>query len=486
MYRLYYKLNDQPFGSEPDTKYFYPTLPHKEAVRYLRSGLEHDNGVIVLSGEKGLGKTTLISLLLEQVDKDQNIVAYIDEPPRSVRELIPMILTALQIPVADQEPKAMVNILRKFINEHTQQDKKVLVMIDEAQELSRDCLEFFRLLTALCNDEKKKFQILLLGTDELNQTLSSAEHEALNKLVRSSHSLQRLSAADTQAYIEHRLKVAGWSGKPTIDDEAFAAIHRKTGGVPLIINHYCDRLLMLGMLLETNQINGQVVASLTEAAIEKLNQLEANRTKKQNASAIEEALVEKPDPFFEQQRVVQQKPDHEKGFEIKSDFFDKPAGKSKSFLSTQSMRTIFAITLVVPLSIYVYENMFEKETSHQTTASMQKHTAPTHAVAEVKQHSTNEHGSSNQHVVSNQHSTGHGSSTHSELETERYVLNEIPSHSNGHGNENEHSLVASSNSQLLDIRDLLKLSGSAGVRPIGDEVSITTTESSEHNAPTSH
>lgn len=436
MYDLFYELNDRPFDVKPDLKYFHPTHSHRRAIEHMRASLEQPDGVIVLTGEKGTGKTSLIMHMLEQLDKDDNNIAFFPRPPQKTSDFLPAILTALQIPVTGHQPRELFNALHKFMLEQLNQNRKVQLVVDDAESLSKNNLEFIRLLSTLRVNERGLMQIILVGTNDLNTIIAASEDQTLNQQISIAYCLQALQASEIREYIEHRLKVAGWKQDPVIDEDAFDAIHQLSEGVPYAINQYCDRLLMLGMLRETHHINSKSVANLTADTLEQA-EVEQFGQKKHTKSATA-AFDDLFSSHQESEKVAPPKPAM-KGFDVENIHFDTPTKFNK-----KPVIAIAAAGLLVLVSVFLFDKM-SKDT-HSNSASV-THTAP-------KDHSTK---ASNHSTKTNDHSTTVNTSTtqsENSLKTVKYVLQTIPADSDV--------------DSKLDIQQLLKKSSKSDFETISD------------------
>lgn len=428
MYKSFYYLNDRPFALKPDQKYFYIARPHQRVIEELRAGFERPDGVCTLIGKKGSGKTSLIAYMLDQLEKNDHIVATVQQPPQKTRDFLQAIMAALQIPVTEQQPKVLLNTLNAFLYEQAALRKKVLLVVDDAESLSQNCLELIRLLSALRRSDHGLLQIVLVGTDALEATLSANGKHDFSRQISSSYRLQPLQASDTREYIEHRLAVAGWNGDPAIDDDAFDAIHQLTGGVPSAINRYCDRLLMLGMLRETHHLTAEDISNLTSATMEKLENLEASRQEPPFSPHLETYTVT-PTP-----RVV-------KEFDFEKYNFNTQATTSKPLFTKQTLITVAAACLVVSISGVIFKKMSATDPS-PTSATSAGH-------AEIDNHSGVDAGSS---------------APDSGSETAKYILEEIPAASSAKAGGD------AADSRLLDIQQLVKKFDKADTAEVVDPV----------------
>ncbi|MBZ8139614.1 peptidoglycan-binding protein [Rubrivivax gelatinosus] len=245
MYASFYGLQRDPFSIAPDPRFLYMSEAHREALAHLLYGLAGGGGFVLLTGEIGAGKTTVCRCFLEQVPAHCD-VAYVFNPKLGVVELLQTINDEFGIEVAPgtSTVKGHVDALNRFLLDAHAKGRHAVLVIDEAQALSAEVLEQLRLLTNLETNERKLLQIVLIGQPELRTMLARPELEQLAQRVIARYHLPALSAAETVAYVRHRLVVAGLTAEQPFDDEALAALHRLCGGVPRRINLLADRALL--------------------------------------------------------------------------------------------------------------------------------------------------------------------------------------------------------------------------------------------------
>lgn len=244
MYTHHFRLSELPFSIAPNPRYLYLSQQHREALAHLLYGIGVGGGFVVLTGEVGTGKTTLCRALLEQLPEDVDI-ALIFNPRLNSRELLASICDELKIQYSG--PKASLKQLIDALNHHLldahARGRRVIVLIDEAQNLRFDVLEQVRLLTNLETNQIKLLQIILVGQPELNQVLARPNLRQLAQRITARYHLNPLSLAETVDYIGHRMAVAGGSEK-VFARHAIRVIHRKSRGIPRLINLMADRALL--------------------------------------------------------------------------------------------------------------------------------------------------------------------------------------------------------------------------------------------------
>lgn len=245
MYEQYFNLQKKPFSIAPDPGFLYLSDRHRDALAHLHYGLQSDGGFVLVTGEVGTGKTTLLRNIIGQVPGDID-VAFILNPRLTVRELLQTICDELGIeyPTDDQHSvKPYIDQLNRHLLRSHGLSRSTVVVIDEAQNLSPAVLEQLRLLTNLETNEQKLLRIILVGQPELNEILSRLELRQLNQRITARYHLQPLKLQDTRAYLSHRLKISG--GNPNLfSSGASWNIHRLAGGIPRLINIIADRSLL--------------------------------------------------------------------------------------------------------------------------------------------------------------------------------------------------------------------------------------------------
>lgn len=250
MYESYYGLSAKPFQLRPDPHFFYGSKGHKRAMAYLEYGLSQGEGFIVITGEVGAGKTTLVRNLLGHLPLDQIIAAHIVNTSLDPEDTLRMVVSSFGLPYEGQSKAELLNRLEQFLRTVDRQGKRALLVIDEAQNLNARTVEELRMLSNFQTDEHSLLQTFLLGQPEFRATLHSPGMQQLRQRVIASYHLGPMDAAETRAYVEHRLATVGWQGTPSFDDGAHSAIYAYSGGIPRKTNTLMDRVLLMGYLEE--------------------------------------------------------------------------------------------------------------------------------------------------------------------------------------------------------------------------------------------
>ncbi len=245
MYTAFYGLNEKPFSLSPNPRYLFFAQGHREALAHLRYGIEEGEGFIAVTGEVGTGKSTLCRALIESLT-DETEVAFLFNPPRGATELLQAIAKEFGLEPAGEQRHELNDQLNRFLLEKKEAGKRVLLIIDEAQNLDADVLEEIRLLSNLETSSSKLIQIILLGQPELDAKLDSKELRQLRQRISVRWFLTPLSSEETEQYVQHRLEVAAGGARPIFDRRALRELHRLSGGVPRRINLLADRALLAG------------------------------------------------------------------------------------------------------------------------------------------------------------------------------------------------------------------------------------------------
>lgn len=258
MYTKFFGLAEKPFSITPDPRYLYMSRRHTDALAHLIYGIAESGGFIQLTGEVGTGKTTLIRSLLEQLPAKADI-ALILNPQLTTKEFLKVICEELGAPPpVDDSVKSLIDSLNAHLLTVNAQDRRVVLIVDEAQTLSAELLEQVRLLTNLETAKRKLLQIILIGQPELRDLLAQPHMRQLAQRVTGRYHLEPLRADDTAAYVRHRLRVAG-SIVEVFTRGALRQLYRHSRGIPRLINVIADRALLAGYTRERRKIDGRLV-----------------------------------------------------------------------------------------------------------------------------------------------------------------------------------------------------------------------------------
>jgi general secretion pathway protein A len=244
MYLEFYGLREMPFNITPDPKFLYLSRFHHEALQHLKYGIEEKKGFIVLTGEVGCGKTTLCRRLLAELSPDRYDTALILNPRVTETQLLRAILTELGVARMPRGRNELIDTIYQETLNRIQEGREVVVIIDESQNLSYELLEQLRLLSNLETDTRKLLQIILIGQPELHEILMEKRLRQLRQRILVSYDLSRLTKEDTSCYIQHRLTLAGASGRPRFTPWATRKVFGVSKGTPRMINNLCDNALL--------------------------------------------------------------------------------------------------------------------------------------------------------------------------------------------------------------------------------------------------
>src|SRR5262245_4507198 len=262
MYTSFFGLGEKPFAITPDPRYLFMSERHAEALAHLLYGITEAGGFIQLTGEVGTGKTTIVRSLLERMPGHAD-VAVILNPQLTPIEFVLTICEELGLFLRDEDTssvKDLVDLLNKRLLEAHSKGRRIVVIVDEAQNLSPETLEQVRLLTNLETRSQKLLQIILIGQPELRDVLSRLELRQLAQRITGRYHLAPLSREETSAYVNHRMRVAGCSAE-VFSRSALREVHRLSDGVPRIINVICDRALLGAFTQETHHITPALIRS---------------------------------------------------------------------------------------------------------------------------------------------------------------------------------------------------------------------------------
>ncbi|HEX8757030.1 MAG TPA: AAA family ATPase [Steroidobacteraceae bacterium] len=286
MYLDPFKLKELPFRLSPDPQFLYLSKQHARAKAYMESTIWFTDGFVVITGEIGAGKTTLIESFLKEIQSDV-VVAQINQTQVSAVDFLQAILVQFGFSPFKMKKGEIIATLNNFLIEQYAAGRKVLLIVDEAQNLSPRVLEEIRLLSGVETTKEKVLRIILAGQPELNAKLDAPELVQLTQRVRLRFHLTALSQTETRGYIQHRLEVAGGGDRQIFAEETFPEIYRFTGGVPRLVNTLCDTAMMAAYAAD----RGVVTPADIDSAVGELQWVEfAARTQQQIRAATELAL----------------------------------------------------------------------------------------------------------------------------------------------------------------------------------------------------
>lgn len=232
----FYGLHSAPFRLTPDPRFFVGTSVHRKALNYLNFGLEQGEGFIVITGEIGAGKSLVVEHMLAQLDQSKIVASTLVTSAVEADEALKLIISAFDLEAEEREKAAALQAFSDFLRRQHRAGRRVLLIVDEAQNIPKKTIEEFRMLTNFLVDGQSVFQIFLVGQPQFRDVLMDPDLEQLRQRVVASFHMQPLTYDDTRQYIEHRLSLVGWDGRPALTPDALHAIHRASGGLPRRIN----------------------------------------------------------------------------------------------------------------------------------------------------------------------------------------------------------------------------------------------------------
>lgn len=265
MFNDFYGLTGRPFQLTPDPTFYFESLTHRKALSYLSYGLAQGEGFVVITGEVGAGKSTLVAHLMATIDPARLTAAQIVTSKLDGEELVHVVAQAFGLIVDGHDKASALGAIEAFLHDEARAGRRCLLVVDESQNLELEALEELRMLSNFQLGAHPLLQTLLLGQPEFRNTIQ--EHPQLEQLrqrVIAAHHLEAMELGEVQPYIEHRLKCVGWNGNPKFDQRVFTELFEASGGVPRRINQICNRLMMLGAVDQRNRIDGAMLSAVLE------------------------------------------------------------------------------------------------------------------------------------------------------------------------------------------------------------------------------
>lgn len=259
----FYGLSGKPFQLTPDPAFYFQSLTHRKALSYLSYGLAQGEGFIVITGEVGTGKSTLVGHLMATIDRARLTAAQVVTSRLGGEELIHVVARSFGFALDGHDKASALGAIESFLHEEARAGRRCLLVVDESQNLTIEALEELRMLSNFQLGSQPLLQTLLLGQPEFRATLlESSCLEQLRQRVIAIHHLDAMEPAEVQPYVEHRMKCVGWTGHPAFDPHLFTNIYAATDGVPRRINQIAHRLLLLGAVDQRDRLDGDMLAQV--------------------------------------------------------------------------------------------------------------------------------------------------------------------------------------------------------------------------------
>ncbi|PYV42342.1 MAG: general secretion pathway protein [Acidobacteria bacterium] len=264
MYEAFYGLKEKPFNLTPDPRFIYFTEKHCEALANLVYGIRERKGFLVLSGEVGTGKTTLVNALLDTLERTGVLSAFIFNPILSSTEFLEYLLADLNLKCDARSKSQSLIKLNSLLLERYRLGQITVLIVDEAQNLSAEILEEIRLLTNLETATEKLLQIVLVGQPELSLKLNSPELRQLKQRISLRCTLDPLTLSETKEYVRTRLEIAGLPAQQIFSESSIGEIYGWSGGIPRLINTICDNALLTGYACDSKTIGIEIIREVSE------------------------------------------------------------------------------------------------------------------------------------------------------------------------------------------------------------------------------
>lgn len=265
MFDDFYGLTGRPFQLTPDPSFYFESATHRKALSYLGYGMAQGEGFIVITGEVGAGKSTLVAHLMQKIDPDQMTVAQVVTSNLDGEELVHVVAGSFGLKIEGHDKAAALSAIEAFLHEEAREGRRCMLVVDESQNLSIEALEELRMLSNFQLGAHPLLQVLLLGQPEFKTVLAQHPNlEQLRQRVIAAHHLEAMEQEEIEPYIRHRLECVGWSGNPAFEQEIYAEIHKATGGIPRRINQVVTRLLLLGAVEQRTAIDTAMLGSVLD------------------------------------------------------------------------------------------------------------------------------------------------------------------------------------------------------------------------------
>lgn len=288
MFDDFYGFTGKPFQLTPDPDFYFRSITHRKALSYLGYGLAQGEGFIVITGEIGAGKSTLVAHMVASIDPAQVTVAQVVTSNLDDDEIIHVVARSFGLDIEGHDKASALGAIESFLHAEAREGRRCLLVVDESQNLSVHALEELRMLSNFQLGSHPLVQTLLLGQPEFRGTLQNhSDLEQLRQRVIAAHHLEAMQQAEVEPYLTHRLQKVGWDGNPSFDEDVFSEIFEASGGIPRKINQIANRLLLLGAVEERSHIDAEMLHAVLE-------EMGGERTSPQSAPVSKSAPISKP------------------------------------------------------------------------------------------------------------------------------------------------------------------------------------------------
>jgi general secretion pathway protein A len=265
MFDDFYGLSAKPFQLTPDPAFYFRSTTHRKALSYLGYGLAQGEGFIVITGEVGAGKSTLVAHLMGTIDPQQLTVAQIVTSKLDDEEIVHVVAQSFGLEVEGHDKATALGAIEGFLHDEARAGRRCLLIVDESQNLSVEALEELRMFSNFQLGNHPLLQTLLLGQPEFRATLQGhAALEQLRQRVIAAHHLEPMEKGEIEPYIKHRLELVGWESNPSFDQRVFTELYEASGGIPRRVNQIANRLLLLGAVEERTRIDGGMLKAVLD------------------------------------------------------------------------------------------------------------------------------------------------------------------------------------------------------------------------------
>jgi putative secretion ATPase (PEP-CTERM system associated) len=265
MYEEFYRLDARPFQLMPDPRFYFESNTHRKAMSYLGYGMNQGEGFIVVTGEVGAGKSTLVAHLMERIDREALTVAQVVTSSLDAQELVHVVAQGFGLEIEGHDKASALGAIERFLQDEARAGRRCLLVVDECQNLGLDALEELRMLSNFQLGPQSLLQGLLLGQPEFRHMLAHhPELEQLRQRVIASHHLDALGEKEIEGYVTHRLARVGWDGRPALDEGLASALFCASEGIPRRINQLMNRLLLLGAVDEQEVLTPAMLDAVVE------------------------------------------------------------------------------------------------------------------------------------------------------------------------------------------------------------------------------